>query len=61
MYARIASDRRKHNSNKISPESDTVGHWGQDLEITCQGDRTYVRSAGIDRRFGTTDDILVGP
>lgn len=45
---------------KLQRSDATNDPWGGRFRISCQADRVQVRSAGVDRRFSTADDIELG-
>jgi len=43
--------------NAIDPASKLTDSWSHPFQITCEGNKVTVTSAGPDGRFGTADDI----
>jgi len=49
----LIRDRALDSASKITDAWDTPFH------IVCEGDETFLESAGPDRKFGTADDIRI--
>ncbi|MEO8900190.1 MAG: hypothetical protein ABI627_01585 [Polyangiaceae bacterium] len=44
---------------KMLPQLDTLDAWGHPLQLNCEGRHFSLRSAGLDGRFDTSDDVVM--